>query len=49
MGYINKCRTVNGGVIIGVRSKLVNSVEVLSHHFHNPHCDIVCYYYYDKT
>ena len=48
MGYINKCRTVNGGVIIGVPSKLVNSVEVLSHHSHNPHCDIVCYYYYDN-
>ncbi len=48
MGYINKCRTVNGGVIVPIQNSFINAVEVLSHKFHNPSCDIICFYYYDK-
>jgi len=48
MGYINNCRTVNCGVIVNIGLDYVKSVEVLSHKFHNPHCDIVCYYFIDE-
>lgn len=36
---------VNGGVI-----EVINGmeVEILSHHFHNPYYDIVCYYFIDN-
>ena len=38
---INNCNTVNGGIIKNVNGM---NVEILSHNFHNPHCNIVCYY-----
>ena len=42
MGYINGCLTVNGGVIENIANE---RVEILSHTFHNPHCNIVCTYF----
>jgi hypothetical protein len=44
----NKIRTVNGGWKLFAGS--VNGdepIECLSHHFHNPNCDIICGYYLD--
>ena len=46
MGYINGCLTVNGGVIETINGV---QVEILSHHFHNPHCNIVCTYFMEGS
>lgn len=34
---INNCKPVNCGIV-------VNNIEILSHNFHNPYCDIVATY-----
>jgi hypothetical protein len=46
MSYVNNCRTVNGGVVINLEDL---QLEVLSHKFHNPNCNIICYYYFDGS
>lgn len=42
--HIKGMRIVNGGIVVNVNG---TEVEVLSHHFHNPTCDIVCMYWMD--
>lgn len=43
---INGLRTVNGGIIEEINGL---KVEILSHNFHNPHCNIICTYYLDES
>lgn len=38
---INNCNTVNGGIIENINGM---DIEILSHNFHNPYCNIICYY-----
>lgn len=45
---INGCRTVNGGIVVTSNNDKIPSIEILSHNFHNPKCDILCTYYYDS-
>lgn len=43
MGIINgSLRTVNGGIVEKINGM---EIEILSHNFHNPYCDIVCGYF----
>ena len=46
MKNIKGLTTVNGGKIIEINNK---EVEILSHHFHNPYCNIVCDYFLDEN
>lgn len=43
-GEIEMLKTVNGGIETSINGL---DVEILSHHFHNPYCNIVCTYYMD--
>lgn len=45
MKKINNLTPVNGGIVKRVRGE---EIEILSHNFHNPNCDIVCTYFRDK-
>jgi len=38
-------RTVNCGIVENIDGM---NIEILSHKFHNPYCNIVCYYYVDR-
>jgi hypothetical protein len=38
--------TVNGGVIQNIEGL---EIEILSHNFHNPYCDIVCTYFTNEN
>ena len=38
-------QTLNGGIVKNIDGL---DVEILSHHFHNPKCDILCTYFLDE-
>lgn len=39
-------KTVNGGIIKNIEGL---EVEILSHNFHNPHANVVCYYFINEN
>lgn len=43
--HVNGCRLVNGGIVEEINGM---EVEILSHNFHNPYCNIVCHYFMDN-
>lgn len=54
MSFINSILTVNGGVIKEYKipdplnQSIALKLEILYPKFHNPHYEIICYYYRDK-